>query len=146
MSDVPGISARTMRDVEAGVEDWPPRIAAAFRTVDAWWRSAGVFGVEANDLAAYNAQRDLQAAIRAWESRGLTVPLEKVNDVVGARVNGALSQVNAPPLKWSDPARETVSDVVSGAKEVARPTAFGVGAALIVVGALYLAAVVRPWK
>lgn len=145
MSDV-GISPRTEADAAAGLEDWPARINETARVVQRWASSQGTFGHESNDLIVRNAEKLLQNAIAAWEARGLTLKLEKVNAVVGAWVNGALAQVSAPPLKWTDPVKETVTEVKNSVEELAKPVGFGLGFGVVVVVALYLLTVLRPWK
>ena len=141
-----GISPRTSRDVAAGVADWPALINEAARAVSRWRGEAGVFAHESVDLAVRNAEKLLQNAVKAWESRGLALPLEKVNEVVGSWVNGARAQVNEKALKWTDPLVKTKDEVVSAATELAKPVGFGLGFGVVVVGALYLLATVRPWK
>lgn len=131
-------------DRKRGVADWPTRIAEASKAVNAWLREGGPALYDA--LPARQAEKELRAAIEAWEGRGASVRWEYVNAVIAARVNGAFAQVNQPPLKWTDPIRETVEDVTTGVKEIAKPVGFGAGAALVLLGVVYLAFVVRPWK
>lgn len=148
-----GISRYAPADRENGLRDWPTIIDDTAKRVTAWRKNAGFWAHSSVDSATRAAERELQLAIEAWNARGLGVRIENVNAVVGARVNGALSQVSEKPLNWTDPVVESYEEIVDGAKkaaeEVGKPLAFGAGAALVVIGLIYLAtltAPVRAWK
>lgn len=145
-----GISKYAPADRENGLRDWPTIIEDTARRVTAWRKQAGFWAHSSVDSATRAAEKELQLAIEAWNGRGLSVRIQNVNAVVGARVNGALSQVAEKPLNWTDPVVESYEEIVDTAKQAAKPLAFGAGFGLVIAGLLYLAVVSSPgralWK
>lgn len=126
------MSGRTTAELRAAIE-------AAAATVDRWWKDAGWFAyAEDVDARVAIAQDFMRRALRA-----LDMPQgDKRDAVVKALVDGMLAQVNSPPLRWTDPVRETVETVRETATEVVETAAtwgsFGAGAALVLVGIAWL--------
>jgi len=145
-----GISTYSTADRENGLRDWPTIINDTARRVEAWRKAAGFWAHSTADDSVRAAEKELQFAVEAWNGRGLSVRIEHVNAVCGARVNGALAQVKEKPLAWTDPLVQTKDDVVEGAKQLAAPLGVGVGFGLVVAGLLYFAVVTAPgralWK
>lgn len=144
------ISRYSPADRENGLRDWPTIINDTAKRVEEWRAAAGFWAHSSADYAMRAAEKELRLAIEAWNGRGLSVRIEHVNEVCGARVNGALAQVSEKPLSWGDPLVKTRDDVVDAAKQVAAPLGVGVGFGLVVAGLLYFAVVTAPgralWK
>lgn len=145
-----GISRYSPADRENGLRDWPTIINDTANRVSAWREAAGFWAHSSADYAMRAAEKELQLAVEAWNGRGLSVRIENVNAVCGARVNGALAQVKEKPLAWSDPFIETKDEIVDAAKKAAAPLGVGLGFGLVVAGLLYFAVVTAPgralWK
>lgn len=125
------------------MRDWPAIIAETARMVDAWWRAQPFYVVsEDADRRVDIATDFLRRARAAYDNRGIGYPVEHTDAVVGAYVNGARAQVDGPALTWADPLKQTARDVAEPLSDAAKTAgtwgAFGVGSALVLLGALYI--------
>jgi len=116
-------------------------ILAAAATVDRWWKDAGLFAYSEDvDRRARVAEGFLQRALAALDSMSAS---DKRDAHVRALVDGALAQVDSPPLKWTDPILETAGEVrVAVVETVGRAAtwgAAGAGVALVFLGLAWLA-------
>lgn len=121
-------------------DEWRGVLDAAAATVDRWWKDAGFWRVSEDvDRRVSTAEGFLRTAYQRLDSME---PSAARDASLRALVDGALAQVEAPPLRWTDPVGETADTVVDAVATTARRAstwgAAGVGAALVLVAVLYV--------
>lgn len=93
-------------------------------------------------VVASNVEQMVSRARLALQNPQRYQTVEIFDDVLKAYVEGIYLQIKDKAPQWTDPVWETANDLKDGAvtvvKEVGKPLAFGAGAGLVALGALYL--------
>lgn len=122
---------------------WADALKSATTAANAWHRENVLLSWgDSVSIAMKNVEGLANKARAAIQNPQRFPTVEAFDATVRAYVEGVYAQIKTPAPKWTDPIWETKDDLIDGAKEVAqevgKPIAFGAGAALVLLGALYL--------
>lgn len=122
---------------------WADALKSATTAANAWHNENVLLGWgDSVSLVMEQVERYVALARRSIQNPQSFKDVRDFDAQMRTYVESIYAQIKTPAPKWTDPVWETLNDLRDGAKEVAqevgKPIAFGAGAALVLVGALYL--------